>query len=294
MSEVEDKQQIRELRRVNRLILQAAGDGVYGIDKNGLGTFTNAAATAMTGWKEEDIVGHMSHGVWHHSHADGSHYPKADCPIYAAAREGLQRQVDCEVFWRKDGSSFPVEYTSTPIFEGDEIVGAVVVFRDITERKLAEAELLTAHEEVRRLKDQLQAENRYLREEIETTHNFSEIIGNDPALIATLAEIEQVAPTDATVLINGESGTGKELIARALHNLSDRNDRPLIKINCAALTDNLVESELFGHEKGAFTGAVKARAGRFELADGGTLFLDEVAELPAETQTKLLRVLQEQ
>lgn len=151
-----------------------------------------------------------------------------------------------------------------------------------------------AHEEVRRLRDQLAAENVYLQEEIQSEHNFDEIVGNCPALLATLKQSEQVARTDSTVLILGETGTGKEVIARAIHNRSARKDRALVKVNCGAISAGLVESELFGHVKGAFTGALANRDGRFKLADRGTLFLDEVSELPADTQVKLLRVLQEQ
>ncbi len=138
------------------------------------------------------------------------------------------------------------------------------------------------------------AENVYLQEEIQGTHNFIEMVGSSPALLAVLRKIEQVAPTDSTVLISGETGTGKELVARAVHSRSARRDRPLVKVNCSAISAGLVESELFGHVKGAFTGALERRVGRFELADGGTIFLDEVGELPLETQVKLLRVLQEQ
>lgn len=144
-----------------------------------------------------------------------------------------------------------------------------------------------------RLKNRLQAENVYLREEIRTEQNFEEIVGQSEALKNVLRKVEQVAPTDATVLIQGETGTGKELVARAIHNLSPRRDRPLIKVNCGAISVGLVESELFGHEKGAFTGAIQRRVGRFELASDSTIFLDEVGELHQDTQVKLLRVLQE-
>ena len=157
---------------------------------------------------------------------------------------------------------------------------------------LAVANMLS-YEEIVELKARLEKENVYLQEEIRTEHNFEEIIGNSPALLAVLRKVEQVAPTDSTVLIYGETGTGKELIARAIHDRSARKNRPLLKVNCSAISAGLVESELFGHVKGAFTGAFEKHIGRFELADGGTIFLDEIGELPLETQVKLLRVLQE-
>jgi predicted ATPase/transcriptional regulator with GAF, ATPase, and Fis domain len=166
--------------------------------------------------------------------------------------------------------------------------------QEVERRRQAEEALRKALAEVEALKNRLQAENIYLQEEIRTEHNFQEVVGNSPALLAVLRQIERVAPTDSTVLLLGETGTGKELVARAIHNRSARKARPLVKVDCGAITAGLVESELFGHLKGAFTGALDRRVGRFELANGGTLFLDEVGELPPETQVKLLRVLQEQ
>jgi len=157
------------------------------------------------------------------------------------------------------------------------------MFIDITDHVLMEQE-----------KARLEAQNTYLQEEIRNEHNFGEIVGNDPKLRETLRMVEQVATTDSTVLVLGETGTGKELIARAIHDRSPRKNRPLVKVNCGAISAGLVESELFGHVKGAFTGAIANRDGRFKLADGGTIFLDEVGELPLDTQVKLLRVLQEQ
>ena len=153
---------------------------------------------------------------------------------------------------------------------------------------------MQSFEEIAALKSRLEKENVYLQEEIHTEHNFEEIVGNSPALLTVLRKLEQVAATGSTVLIRGETGTGKELVARAIHGRSPRRHRPLVKVNCSAISAGLVESELFGHMKGAFTGAIERRIGRFELADGGTIFLDEVGELPLETQVKLLRVLQEQ
>jgi formate hydrogenlyase transcriptional activator len=156
------------------------------------------------------------------------------------------------------------------------------IWVDVTARVLAEAD-----------RARLREQNVYLQQEIKSEHNFEEIVGRSPALSAVLDKVCRVAPTDATVLIYGETGTGKELIARAIHSASLRRDKPLIKLNCAALPAGLIENELFGHEKGAFTGAIARHTGRFELADGGTIFLDEIGELPSETQAKLLRVLQE-
>ena len=149
-------------------------------------------------------------------------------------------------------------------------------------------------QELERYKSRLQVENAYLQEEIRTERGFEEIVGHSPALRAVLRKVKQVAPVDTAVLLTGETGTGKELIARAIHALSPRKDRPMIKVNCGAIPQGVVESELFGHERGAFTGALQRRLGRFELADKGTLFMDEVGELPLDTQVKLLRVLQEQ
>jgi formate hydrogenlyase transcriptional activator len=161
-------------------------------------------------------------------------------------------------------------------------------------RQRAEHDLQTALEQVQGLRKQLEAENIYLQEEIRNEHNFDEMVGSSPALLELLNKVERIASTDSTVLIHGETGTGKELIARALHSRSRRHGRPLVKVNCGAIPQGLVESELFGHVKGAFTGALERRVGRFELANGGTLFLDEVGELPLDTQVKLLRVVQEQ
>ncbi len=160
-------------------------------------------------------------------------------------------------------------------------------------RQRAETELHAALQQVQELQKKLEAENVYLQEEIRKEHNFEEIVGNTKGLLDVLRKVETVAPTDSTVLILGETGCGKELIARAIHNRSKRKHRPLVKVNCGAIPTGLVESELFGHMKGAFTGALERRTGRFELADGGSLFLDEVSELPLDTQVKLLRVLQE-
>ena len=164
---------------------------------------------------------------------------------------------------------------------------------EITGKKIVEQALQTALDEVKLLKNRLQQENRYLQDEIKQAHGIDAIIGNSEIQEKLLQKVGQVAKTDTTVLISGETGTGKELLARAIHAASRRQDRPLVKVNCAALPTGLIESELFGHEKGSFTGATARKIGRFELADGGTIFLDEIGDLALELQAKLLRVLQE-
>ena len=283
----------QESERDNQLLLSSVGDGIYSINSEGLATFVNPAGARMLGWTPQDMIGKNIHRIHHHTHADGSHYPVEECPIYKAVRDGVVHEGRQEVFWRRDGSSFPVEFTSTPVISDGRIVGAVVVFRDITERRSTENQLQSALEELKVLKDRLEEQNAYLQEEIHIEHNFREIVGQSEPISKIIKQIDVVAPTDASVLINGESGTGKELIARAIHQASRRNASPLIRVNCAAIPAELFESEFFGHIRGAFTGAVRDRVGRFELADGGTLFLDEIGEIPLELQSKLLRVLQE-
>src|SRR6201987_5065900 len=164
---------------------------------------------------------------------------------------------------------------------------------DVTEQYEARMALETAFEQIKTLTDQLYKENIALREEIDRSSMFEEIVGESSVLQSVLANVVKVAPTDSTVLITGETGTGKELIARAIHKASQRAGQPFITVNCGSIPSSLIASELFGHERGAFTGALQRRQGRFELADSGTIFLDEIGELPAETQIALLRVLQE-
>jgi transcriptional regulator with PAS, ATPase and Fis domain len=194
---------------------------------------------------------------------------------------------------RPDNSVIHIE--SRIEFDKDEhgrVIRAFGIDHDVTEQVKAREKLEQALAEIKKLSSQLQQENLFLRDEIRVAHGFDRIIGSGPKLKRALTLAEKVAPTGVSVLILGETGTGKELIAQSIHDMSDRKDKTMISVNCAALSKDLIESELFGHEKGAFTGAHERRKGRFELADGGTLFLDEIGELSADLQAKLLRVLQ--
>jgi PAS domain S-box-containing protein len=201
---------------------------------------------------------------------------------YAERAQARPMGIGLELYARKkDGSEFPVDIMLGPIKSSEGRL-VLTVIRDLSERKAAEEALRRSEEE-----------KRYLEEELTTTHGFEEIIGESAGLKRVLKQVEQVAPTDATVLILGETGTGKELIARAIHRLSPRHDRAFVKLNCSAIPAGLLESELFGHEKGAFTGAITQKIGRLELAHEGTFFLDEIGDLPLELQPKILRALQE-
>jgi len=440
-----------------RLILDSATEAICGCDSGGTCLFSNPSAARILGYDDPaELIGKNMHVLEHHTRKDGTPYPLEECPIYIGFQKGESVHRDDEVYWRRDGTSFPVEYWSHPVVREGRTLGAVITFIDITERKQAEAALrkseernrillqinnaiitnlaqqallhsisealhpvfpfdrcaitlyeperdsfrflavegellsdyfrtglelsrddtcgswvfehlrvlvrrdlekeqqylnerrlvaegirsmcvaplvfqgkcigtlslvsrekdrysdedamflqevanqvalaiqnMQSYQEIDSLKARLEKENVYLQEELRTEHNFEEIVGNSPALLKALHAVDQVAPTDTTVLIYGETGTGKELVARAIHGRSVRNGRALVNVNCSAISAGLVESELFGHIKGAFTGALDRRIGRFELAHGGTIFLDEIGELSLETQVKLLRVLQE-
>ena len=278
----------------NKLILNAVGEGIYGFDLDGNAVFINPAAERMTGWTAQELLGTNIHNCHHHSHADGSHYPQEECPIYNTLHDGIAREISHELFWRKDGSSFPVHYTSTPVYKNQELIGVVAIFRDISIQKQTEDSLRQALEQVQALSEKLASENDYLLTELASHTGDVNIAGESLPIQKLIQQIKLVANTNSTVLISGENGTGKELVARNIHRLSERSNKPLVSVNCAAFSPALLESELFGHEKGAFTGATSRRKGRFELAHQGTLFLDEVAELSLEAQSKLLRVIQEQ
>jgi len=209
------------------------------------------------------------------------------------AIESGARHVETYRVVRPDGTILHLENRPYNVVDEADQTGRIFgTVQDVTERVESREKIESALAEIEKLKDQLQEENLYLRKEIRIAHGFEKIIGDSPKLREALIAAEKVAPTDVPVLILGETGTGKELIAQAIHDLSGRKDHALISVNCAALSRDLIESELFGHEKGAFTGAHSQRKGRFELADGGTLFLDEIGELQGELQAKLLRVLQ--
>lgn len=211
----------------------------------------------------------------------------------ALSPDGTEFKIDYRLVL-PNGDTKYISSIGHPVFNssGDvsEYIGTAM---DVTEQRVAQVTLEAAVEQIKTLKEQLYNENVALRDEVDRVSMFEEIVGNSHPLQAALSRVIKVAPTDSTVLITGETGTGKELIARAIHKQSDRSQRAFVSVNCAALAPSLISSELFGHEKGAFTGAAQRRLGRFELADGGTIFLDEVGELPADTQVALLRVLQE-
>jgi PAS domain S-box-containing protein len=281
----ESERFFRDVARDNRLILEAAGEGIYGVNAEGKTTFVNPAAARMLGWNADELIGKGMHETVHHSHSDGSHYYNHDCPIYAAFRDGAVHQVADEVFWRKDGSFFFVEYTSTPIRDRGVVVGAVIVFRDISQRREADVKLRDALSEVGRLREKLERENAYLQEEIRIEGNRRGIIGKSPAMQQVLRQIEVAASSRSNVMITGEAGTGKELIARAIHEASLRGDQPFIRVNCTTLSRAESENELFGDP-------AQNRSGRIELADGGTLYLQEAGDLPPNAQDRLLDLLE--
>src|ERR1700722_6797330 len=223
-------------------------------------------------------------------------HPDDRAPIDAAASE-LYKGNDAEYNYRIVLPDNSIRYVRTIAHAITNDSGQVIEFVgtviDVTEQRNARKALEKAFEEIKTLKDQLYKENIALREEIDKVSMFEDIVGTSPALQAVLSRLSKVAPTDSTVLVTGETGTGKELVARAIHKRSRRSQRAFVSVNCAAIPRDLIASELFGHEKGAFTGAMQRRLGRFELAEGGTIFLDEIGELPSETQIALLRVLQE-
>jgi len=236
----------------------------------------NRAAQRILGLKPEEVVGTVGLSLVP-DRPDAQRLAREQFAIQVRGAE--TRAVVVELQRKDDGKPVWIEIWAKPEPGGKY---TRTMFLDVTDRVLMEQE-----------RARLAAENVYLQEEIKSVHNFEAIVGQSPALMDALEKVDRVAKTDATVLVTGKTGTGKELIARAIHSASPRRDKPLIKVNCAALPGGLFESELFGHEKGAFSGAISRRVGRFELANGGTIFLDEIGEVPLDAQVKLLRVLQE-
>ncbi len=282
----------RELEGQNQLILDAAGEGIYGINAEGNTTFVNRAAQEMLGWSSADLMGKNIHDMIHHHHVNGDVYHHHDCPIYRTFRFDQVHRVEDEVFWRKDGKPIRVEYVSTPIHDQKMLAGAVVIFRDVTERKENERQLQEALTEIAALRDRLEQENAYLKDAISTERAHHRIIGVSDSLRTVVERIDLVAQTEANVLITGESGTGKALIASEIHKASSHSRRSLIHFKCSSVAPEDVEVELFGQVRGAPNGATRDKPGKLELAHGGTLFLDGIEDLPKDIQGKLLAALQ--
>jgi PAS domain S-box-containing protein len=274
------EQEVRESSARFAGILEGATDAIASFDEKGIVTFLNQAAARMLRVNASEVVGSP---IWTFS-------TERSRQVLQLVLEELARHPDVRVFVgeqervsfrRADGTTFPSE---SSVFRSD--VGGrtlyTCIFRNLDERREEERELA-----------RLRSQRDYLRDELDRLHPFEDLVWRSPSMRTVLEQLERVAGTASTVLVRGETGTGKELVARALHARSPRADRALVKVNCAAIPAGLVESELFGHERGAFTGATERRIGRFEQAQGGTIFLDEVGDLPLDAQAKLLRVLQE-
>jgi PAS domain S-box-containing protein len=279
------KQAAQALRQQANLLKQAH-DAIFVWEFPSTIVYWNRGAEQLYGFSREEAIGRPSHELLHTEHPIAT-------PGFEAVLERAGTWTGELTHTTRDGRKIIVESRHVLMREADGRRLVLETNRDITERKRTEATLEQAFQEIQVLKDQLYKENLALKEEIDRSSMFEEIVGASPVLQDVLARIAKVAPTDSTVLITGETGTGKELIARAIHKRSQRSTRAFVNVNCAATPPSLIASELFGHEKGAFTGALQRRLGRFELAEGGTIFLDEIGELPAETQVALLRVLQE-
>lgn len=281
----EAERSLAESEERYRTLVESMNEGIGIADENGSWTYANRRLCEMLGGTPAEIVGRPV-AEWLPEEVARFFSGPLDERLRGAGRPH-------EIAWRRrDGSTVHALLSPTPFPGQGRLRGGFAVITDITEMKRAQASLERAYAEIRTLKDRLEAENVYFRQESEARHQFGHIIGRSNALKYVLYRAEQVAETSATVLVLGETGTGKELIASAIHQMSPRRDKPLITVNCAALPPHLIESELFGRERGAYTGADARQIGRFELADGSTLCLDEIGEMPLEVQAKLLRAVQ--
>lgn len=269
--------------RTSRLTLETLNEGVLNVAEDGTILYCNIRFAEMLKMPLQKVIGSSIQDLI--SSTDRTSFEKA------LERSRSEQYKEEFLLAAEDGSVIPTKISFSS-FDLDGIFLICIVATDLTEQKQKEQSLQAALSEIKKLKDQLETENIFFRHDIKIRHQLQHIIGQSDCLKHVLYRVEQVAPSDTTVLILGETGVGKELIAAAIHNLSTRKDRPMITVNCAALPAQLIESELFGREKGAFTGADTRQVGRFEIANGSTLCLDEIGELPLDLQAKLLRVIQ--
>lgn len=269
-------------------VMAAATFSIAVIDSEGKIVLVNRAAAEVCGSEVEEVIGRSLYNC-----ISPDDLARVTEIVQITMAHGFSvSNAECDVL-RRDGMTRTLRFSLQPLTLESGQRGLMGTAEDVTERKGAEARLRTALAEVERLKNQLQAENLYLKEEVKLRHNIGEIVGESAALKEALQLVERVAGAGGAVLILGETGTGKELFARAVHDLSARKGGPFIKVDCGAIPAWRIESELFGHEKGAIADVASRRVGRFELADGGTIFLDEISDLPLDLQPKLLRALEE-